>query len=140
MSNENQTHLIGDFRHDEATAADTVTPSMLVESDANGEVQPHSTADGVAELAFAEIDGLQGKTLDDDYSTGDLVMINREVPGNVTQAWLAVGENVAAGALLASNGDGTLKAGTTNPVAVAREALDLTGSGAALTRLAVRVL
>ena len=146
MSTENQVHLIGQFQHDEELAADTITPGMLVELTTAGTVQPHSTEGGRAELLFAEVDALQGNTLDDDYSEDDLVMINIEEEGNEGQAWLAAGEDVDIGDELISEGTGMLiengneSSGVTvvQVVAIAREALDLSASGAVDTLMRVR--
>ena len=136
MSTENQAHLIGDRRIEEADAASTISPCMLVEETSAGTLQAHSTAGGIAALLFAEVDALQGNTLDDDYSAGDKVQANVELPGNEVQLILAAGENVAIGADLESAGDGTFQALTTGTVlAKAREALDLSGSGAVATRM-----
>ena len=148
MSTENKAHLTGDFRHEEARAADTISPGMLIELDSSGEVVPHSTEGGYAERTFAEVDALQGNTLDTDYSDDDLVMINVEQPGNDVQAFLYVGESVAIGDELISNGDGTLIANGSEAsgvtvkqiIAIAREAKDLTVSGAATSLMKVRVL
>jgi len=148
MSTENQVHLIGDFRREEAVAVSTITPGMLIEETSAGEYQPHSTEGGYAERMFAEIDFLQGNDLEDDYSADDLVEANLEAPGNETQAFLKAGENVSIGTQLISAGDGTLIAlasaasGTTvrQVIAIAREAEDLSGSGAVDTLICVRVL
>ena len=148
MSSENQVHLIGDFRRDEALAAGTITPGHLIEEDSSGEFQVHSTEGGYASRLFAEVDALQGNTLDDDYSADDLVSANVELPGNEVQAFLKVGENVAIGATLISAGDGTLIAegsassGVTvkQIIAIAREAEDLSGSGAVDTLIRVILL
>ena len=141
MSTENQVHLIGDFRREEALAAATITPGMLIEEDSSAEFQAHSTAGGVAQRLVAEVDALQGNTLADDYSAADLVSANVELPGNEVQMFLLAGENVAIGADLESAGDGTLQAYTSGTVlANAREALDLSGSGAVATLMRVMLL
>ena len=145
MSTENQVHLIGDFRREEAVAAGTITPGMLIEEDSAGEFQAHSTEGGRASLLFAEVDALQGNTLDDDYSADDLVSANVELPGNEVQAFLKAGENVSIGDELISAGDGTLIANGSESsgvtvaqiIAVAREAEDLSGSGAVDTLIRV---
>jgi len=148
MSTENQVHLIGTFRRDERLAAGTITPGMLVEIDSSGEFQAHSTEGGDAQLIFAEVDALQGNTLDDDYSADDLVEANIELPGNEVQALLAAGENVDIGDWLISAGDGTLieegneSSGVTvkKRIAVALEAEDLSGSDAVDTLIRVQLL
>lgn len=148
MSTENQVHLIGDFRHEEMEAGATVTPGMLLAENSDGEAIPHATEGGVAARMFAEVDALQGHTLDDDYTEGDPVMINVETPGSECQALLKAGENVVIGDILISAGDGTLieegsEASSTtvkDRVAIAREALDLSGSGDVDTVIRVLVL
>jgi len=145
MSSENQVHLIGAFRREEAVAAGTITPGMLVEEDSSGEFQAHSTEGGYAARRFAEIDALQGRTLDDDYSADDLVSANVELVGNEVNAFIKAGEDIAIGDFLISAGDGTLiENGSESSVTTvrqvigyAREAQDLTGSGAVdtLTRI-----
>ena len=148
MSDENQVHLQGEFRREEALAAGAISPGMLVEWDSAGEFQAHSTEGGYAQRMFAEVDALQGNTLDDDYAADDLVSVNIEAPGNYTQAFLKAGENVAINDELISAGDGTLikngseTSGTTidQVVAHAKEAKDLSGSGAVATLMKVQVL
>lgn len=148
MSDENQVHLIGEFRHEEAIAAGTITPGMLLTIDSAGEVLAHATEGGYAMRVFAVEDALQGHTLDDDYSADDLVSANIELPGNEIQAFLQAGQNVAIGDWLISAGDGTLiengqeSSGTTvyQMIGVAREALDLSGSGAVDTLMRVMLL
>ena len=149
MSTENQIHLIGkNFRHEEIEAAGDISPGHLIGGDSSGTCVVHNTEGGVAARAFAEIDALQGNTLEDDYEDGDLVMVNIEQPGNECQAFLQAGQNAAIGDLLISAGDGTLivngqeSSGVTvyDYIAVAREALDLSGSGAVDTLMRVHIL
>jgi len=148
MSTENQVHLIGTFRREEADAAVILSPGMLAEYESAGEMQPHSTEGGDALLMFAVEDALQGNTLDDDYAVGDLVSANIEAAGNDVQAFLKVGENVAIGDELISAGDGYLIANGSESsgvtvkriVAIAREALDLSGSGDVTTLMRVTLL
>lgn len=147
MSTENQIHLKGDFQRDEAVAAAAITPGDLIELTSADTVQVHSTEGGRANLTFAEIDALQGKVKTDAYSSDDLVSINIENEGNECQAFLKVGENVNIGDLLISAGDGTLIANGSESsgitviqvVAMAREAKDLSGSGAVDTLIRVQV-
>ncbi len=146
MSVENQVHLTGERRQEEERAADAISPGYLVELDSDGKVIPHSIEGGYAERMYAEADFLQGKTLDNNYADGDLVFLNMELPGNDHQAFLKVDENVVIGQELISAGDGTLIAlGSEDSlttvrqvIAYAREALDLTGSGAVTKLMKVR--
>jgi len=147
MSTENQVHLRGRFDRDECRAAGAISPGHLTEIDSAGEVQVHSTQGGRAGRTFAEIDALQGDTLDDDYAADALVALNIEQEGNETQAFLYAGEKVSIGDELISNGDGTLIANGSEAggvtvvdiIAEAREAKDLSGSGAVDTLIQVRV-
>lgn len=144
----NQIHLIGDFLADEAVADAALSPGHLIEKDSAGEVKKHATEGGYAERMVAVEDALQGKTTADAYSAGDRVFFHRYYPGAKCQMYLKVGENVAIGDKLISAGDGTLIAngsessGTTvrQIIAIAEEALDLSGSGAVTTLMDVRIL
>lgn len=149
MSIRNRIYFKGSLgRQEEALAASTVTPGMLVELNADGKIAPHSVEGGVAERAYAIEDALQGGSIDKNYLADEILTYILPLPGDVVQAWLAAGENVEKGDHLISKGDGTLQAvasagsGVTSAVvvAVAEEALDLSGSGAVAGRIAVRVL
>lgn len=148
MSTENQAHLIGDFRREERVAAGAISPGHLLTINSDDKVTVHSTEGGIAGRAFAEIDALQGNTLDDDYAADDLVSINVEIPGSECQAFLQAGQTAIIGSNLISAGDGTLivdgteTSGTTvrQVVAIAMEAEDLSGSGAVDTLIRVLVL
>jgi len=147
MSSENQSHLLGLFNREEERAESEITPAMLCELIAGGNVQPHSTEGGRAERMFAEVDGLQGANQDTAYAAESLVALNIEYIGSETQAWLKVGEDVDIGDELISAGDGTLiKNGNEDSsttvvevIAIAREAKDLSVSGAVVSRIRVRV-
>jgi len=148
MSDENKIHLIGTFRREEIEAAGDISPGHLVEEDSSGTLVVHATEGGIAMRAFAVEDALQGNTLDDDYEDGDLVSVNMELPTNEVQAFLKAGEDVDIGDILISAGDGTLiengseSSGVTvyDYIAVAREAEDLSGSGAVDTLIRVMLL
>lgn len=144
----NQIHLIGDFLADEAVAHAALSPGHLIEMNSDGEVLKHATEGGYAERMVAVEDALQGNTTADAYAAADKVFFNRYYPGAKCQMYLKAGENVAIGDKLISAGDGTLIAngseasGTTvrQIVAIAAEALDLSGSGAVATLMDVRIL
>lgn len=148
MSTKNQIHLKGEFRREEKTAAAEITPGHLLEIDSDSKVLVHATEGGWASLTFAEIDALQGEVLTDAYAADALVACNVELPGNHIQAFLQAGEDVAIGEKLISGGDGTLIAygsedsSTTvrQIIAVALEALDLSGSGAVDTLIEVHLM
>ena len=132
---------------EEAVANATITPGMLVELMSTGKVKAHATAEGDATpIMFALEDELQGKGLDDNYIATDPVQVWIPYRGDWVYAILADGENIAIGDKLASAGDGTLKKHVTEAeswevseagvvhvypnqiVAIAREAVDLSGS------------
>lgn len=135
-------HLRGSGIHEEARAAGTIKPGHLVKRDSNGKSVVHDSAGGEAEKAFALEDALQGKTIDDSYSSDDLVAILIAQPGDIVYAWLAGGENAANGANLTSNADGTLKVATGSDIVigVAMEAVDASDSNDVDERIKVRIL
>jgi len=100
----------------EADAAAAITPGQLLEEDTNGEVQPHSTAGGSAQPAFAIENGMIGDDIDVDYSVGDNVHYRVFNKGAEVYAFLANGENVSIGDLLESDGAGALQAYTAQAV------------------------
>lgn len=123
-----------------------ITPGFLCERTSTDTVQPHSTAAGAASAIFAvESESFQSGTnemggIDDDYDQdGQSVLLAYCPPGTEVYALLSVGENVARGALLESNGDGALQAGTTNAIVRALEAKDNSG-GSAAVRIKAEVL
>lgn len=132
-----------DYLHvvEEYDAAAAITPGMLVEVTSGGKVQAHSVdgGDGLP-VMFANEDEFQGKTINDDYAIGDKVQCWIPQRGDMVYALLANGENVAVGAALSSNADGSLKAvdSSGGAIAVAAEALNNTSSFAA--RIIVRIV
>ena len=138
--------IINEYDCDEA-----ITPGMLVAVAADGDIDLNSSAGGVCEKLFALEDELQGRTIDTDYDSGDPVQCWLATPGEEVLAWLKNGEDVAIGAILVSSGDGTLKEATVDssdvvmeefPIAVALEAIDMSGSSGAdpTGRIKVRIL
>jgi len=135
---------------EEYEAADAIVPGMLVEMTNAGKVQKHSSAGEFAEKMFALENELEGGGIDDIYTAEDRVQCWIAGRGDQVYAFLAAGETVAIGDRLESHGDGYLQkavsesaSATTYPgsvVGVALEALDLAGSGATATRLAVRIV
>lgn len=142
----NTIRLAGDFRHEEYVATATIKPGQLLMLEAAGEVKLNDQAGGDVETMVAVEDALQGNTIDDSYATDALVMCNIPVPGAVMQLWLEAGEDIDIGDRLVSHGDGNVvedgHGGVTTKkvVAVALEALDLSGSGAVDTLLKCRII
>ena len=126
-------------RYEEGRAGAAITPGMLIALNNAGAYVPHAAADGAAQKAFALEDALQGKTIDNNYESGDLVRFIIAGPGDHILAILEAGANVADGALLSSNGAGYLQASAGNPVAVALEDRDASASDVTLEDRRIRV-
>lgn len=124
----------------------SIRPGMLVRRTLTNTVEPHGTATGAAAPMFAvENPLLEGHGIDDLYDVdGEAVRIAFCQPGDEVYALLAAGsgnDTGGAGVLLASNGDGTLRVSSTNPVARSLEDIDNDpGSGGAAKRIRVEVL
>lgn len=100
-------------KEDTATAA--IVPGMLLERTSTG-VRPHSTAGGAASPIFAREEEFSGAGIDDAYETDDRVPFYVGSAGCEFYAFIPAGANIAKGALLESNGDGTLRAYTAQAV------------------------
>lgn len=135
----------------EYDAEAAITPGMLIELTSSGTVQANSSAGLACQKMFALEDELQGKTIADAYAADSPVQCWNTVPGEEVFAWLANGEDVAIGDLLVSDGAGALKAMTADssatvteetPIAVALEAVDMSGSSGAdpSGRIKVRII
>jgi len=137
-------------KRQEAIAAGAITPGMLIERTSADKFQAHSSAGQPAARLFAIEDELQGNTISDAYSAADRVQAEVCDPGDMVYALLAAGENVAIGAKLESDGAGALQAYAAGSageveypaslVAIAREAVDNSASGATATRIKVEIL
>lgn len=134
--------LKGEGTHEEGRAAAAIRPGDLVQINTAGQVRKHATAGGPAEPAFALEDALQGRGIDDDYATGELVSYAIQRSGDVVLAWLSGGENAAVGAYLSANGDGALKVagGTDVRIGVALEAVNASDSNDVDERIRVRII
>lgn len=132
---------------EEAVANATITPGMLIERMSTDKVRAHATATGdVTPIMFALEDELQGNGIETNYVALDQVQCWIPYRGDWVYAILEDGENVAIGDKLASAGNGSLKKHVTEAeswevseagvvhvypnqiVAIAREAVDLSGS------------
>jgi hypothetical protein len=134
----------------ERLAVAAITPGHLVELTSANKVQKHATASGNATpKMFALEDELQGKEIDDAYSTDNPVQVWVCQPGEVVYALLKNGETATVGMPLESAGDGTLQpyvadsTGVYYPnqiVGIAFEALDLSGSSGEETTYRIPVM
>ena len=104
-------------------------PGHLLELTTADKLQKHSTQDGVVTpIMFAIEDNIQGNTIDTVYAVTGRAQAWIPKAGDEVYAVLADGQTATIGSKLTSNGDGTLKVGTSNIVAIATEALDLSDS------------
>jgi hypothetical protein len=108
-----------DPQYDEGRAGAVITPGMLIKLNNAGVYVPHNVSGQVAARQFALEDALIGKTIDDNYASGDLVRFTHHLPGDHVLAILQAGQNVQDGTRLVSGGDGTLIAGDTDSDAIA---------------------
>lgn len=136
----------------EFVAGGVITPGMLLIVGSDAKVLAHNVAGGASSKMFALEDELQGRTIDIDFASGEPVQCAVATPGCEVLAILANGEDVAIGDKLVSNGDGKLKAATSDSSAVvieefiigeATEAVDMSGSSALDVvggRISIRIL
>lgn len=141
---------------EEMVANATITPGHLVELMTTNKIRAHSTAGGNAVPMFALEDELQGKGIDNNYSANDKVQVWIPNRGDIVNAILKDGQNVAIGDFLESAGDGTLQKHVADAadsddaivvysaqiVGVAVEALNMSGSTGEdpSPRIAVRII
>lgn len=130
---------------EEMVASAAITPGMLLIIESTGTVKAHNQADKDVFPIFALEDELQGKGIDDAYAANAPVQCWIPYRGDIVNAILADGENVAIGDPLTSDGYGRLKKHVTDAgssavpwtvypeqiVGYAAEALDLSGSSGA---------
>jgi hypothetical protein len=124
-----------------------ITPGMLLEIHTDGKVRAHSGADKDVFPMFALENELLGKGIDDAYAVSAPIQCWIPYRGDIVNAILADGQNVAIGNALTSDGHGRLKKHVTDTgastvpwtvypeqiVGYAVEALDLSGSSGAET-------
>jgi len=144
--------IVKDFTNiqEEAIANAEIAPGMLVELMSTNKLRKHATAAGNAAAMFAIENELEGQGVDTVYAAADIVQYRIFRPGDMVNAILANEENVAIGDFLESNGYGFLRkyvAAKTSfdvdqtaveidadkpksIIAIAMEALDLSGSSA----------
>lgn len=110
---------------DEKAAAETITPGHLIERTSADKVQKHSTQGGAVNPLFAREDAYQGNGITDDYSTDDRVIFWHPQSGDQVYGILSSGsgDSVSIGDFVDSNGDGTLRPGSSGvEIGVALEA------------------
>lgn len=120
-------------------ASEAITPGHLVERFNNGGIirWRKATTDIAGPPAVATEQAMVNKGVDDDYAANDLMEVSIGHKGAAFWMFIASGQNVAAGDLLGSAGDGTLKTGAT----VARfTALENKATVVVTTRIRVEAL
>lgn len=122
-------------QNEDGAAGEAITPGDLV----NGvtTIVRHANASAMAARRFALERSEMGKGIDDDYAVGDTVKVGQFAPGDRVYGFIASGQDLAIGAIVESAGDGTLKAGTTAPIA---KALEATGAVTAKTRCRFEII
>jgi len=93
-------------------ASEVIKPGhLLVRFNNNGVIRlkKHATAGGAAVKIVATEQSMLNKGVDDTYAANDLVEASEFGPG--ASAWMFInsGQNISAGGLLESAGDGTLR-------------------------------
>lgn len=138
--NPNTIFLGGDRTQvNDLAVSEALTPGMLVERFNSGGVirWRKATTDVAGPPAVITNQSMLNRGVDDDYAAGDLAEVSILHKGATAWMFISSGQNVAAGELLGSAGDGTLKTGAT----VARfTALENKPSVTTLTRIRVEAL
>lgn len=129
-------------------AATPITPGMLLAADSGGDkprLIPHATAAAAMSaltppMVACEMPERYGSGIDDPYNvTDETVLYYIPERGDHLYMFLEAAGNVAANAILESNGAGALQAATTGGGFRALEAVDNSG-GAVAARIRVEVL
>lgn len=148
MADEKRIQLTKDFRQIEREAGEAgIYPGMLVQLNSDNEFVKQTTEGENALTVFALEDALQGNTVDDVYTSGDVLQGTIPKKGARVQARLAAGTNYTTGTYLSPDGNGYLEAVsaassgvTPNKVALLMEDIDLSASGAEASLAVVTVL
>lgn len=123
----------------DVAAGGAITPGMLLLRYAGPLYKAHDAASIEAVPVVALNPSMLNKGIDDAYASGDLVEAAVGEKGATFYMLIPSGQNIAAGAMLESNGDGKLKAGTTHPLFSALEAVNnAAGPGDARIRVEVK--
>lgn len=94
----------------ERTATVAIKPGMIIERVGAMGIKPHATEGAVDQMLFAE-NSVDLQTMRDaEYAIDETVFFHQYKSGDMVNAILKSGENVAASAKLASAGDGYLQA------------------------------
>ncbi len=131
--NDRVIQLLGQaIQNEDDAAAEAIIPGHLITVDGSGNVIKHASADGATTARFALEREEMGKDIDTAYAIGDTVKSGTFAPGMRVNALVPSGANIAKGATVSSNGDGRLKASSTNVIGVAVRAVHATAGDARL--------
>ncbi|MCD6361467.1 MAG: hypothetical protein J7M38_11480 [Armatimonadetes bacterium] len=132
---------------EEYEAGGTITPGMLIMLNSSGKVVPHGNAGEFAEKMFALENELEGKGIDDNYSSGDRVQCWIAGRGDQVYAILADGQTANIGDILESDGAGHLQvaasetaSAATYPGSVVGVALEAVTTSGSTARIKIRVV
>jgi len=95
---------------EERSAAEAITPGQFLIVDANGDFAVQATAGVAGPTIVALEDGMQGKTIEDDYAAEDRVQAWVLHRGDQVLAKLGSGFNPAVGDLVQLAGNGGIEA------------------------------
>lgn len=109
MATPETIRLRGGYQTDERDAAEAITPGDLLQVTSDGEFEQHDVASGNQSATFALENATLGKTIADNYASGDTVTARQFQPGDQVYARLATSQTIVIGDYLESAGDGTLQ-------------------------------
>ncbi|SDF83438.1 hypothetical protein [Thalassobaculum litoreum] len=109
MATPNTIRLRGGTQTDERLAAAAITPGDLIELTSDNEFQRQSVASGNSLKMFALENPTLGRTITDDYASGDTVIARQFQPGDRVYANLAASQTIVIGDLLEGNNAGKLQ-------------------------------
>lgn len=128
-------------RYEEAVAAGTIKPGMLVEYDANLKVVVNNNATTAwSERTIAKENALLGKSVEDNYASGDIVQVHFLQPGDVFYGYVLAATAITILDILAGNGDGTFKTANAATDKATAIALETKAAGANDTLVKMRAL
>jgi len=136
--------LIGQIAYEELNAAEAgIYPGMLCERVTVDTCRKNATAEKKAAVLVAVEDALQGKTVDDAYTSGTPVRLVQFRPGEEFHALIKAHQTISINEKITSAGDGTFKSGTDSGVDQSNcvvEAMEALTDNASTQLIRVRVL
>jgi len=113
-------------------ASAEILPGMVCELfDNAGSLDVRPLASAKKSRLIAVENDLAGKDITDAYASGDRVQLVTFKSGDIARMRVANGETVTQGDEVESNSDGYVKTGSTAPIGVALESVDMSDSSGA---------